>query len=88
MVGTDNLFIQLRVLIQLSSHYACGSHVLRDQVSYFILLLIHDARHLINSSRIMICSPGCKSAETGNHYSNPTNHFWKCLHRSGKADLT
>lgn len=23
------------------------------------------------------------SAETGHHFANPTNHFWRCLHRSG-----
>ena len=28
-------------------------------------------------------SPGRMSAETGHHYANPTNHFWRCLHRSG-----
>lgn len=27
-------------------------------------------------------SPGCKSAEVGHHFANPTNHFWKCLHQS------
>ncbi|KAI0062782.1 DNA glycosylase [Artomyces pyxidatus] len=28
-------------------------------------------------------NPGYMSAETGHHFANPTNHFWKCLHRSG-----
>lgn len=23
------------------------------------------------------------SAETGHHFANPTNHFWRCLYRSG-----
>ncbi|TFK49244.1 DNA glycosylase, partial [Heliocybe sulcata] len=28
-------------------------------------------------------SPGYMSANTGHHFANPTNHFWKCLHLSG-----
>ncbi|KAF8429464.1 uracil-DNA glycosylase-like protein [Boletus edulis BED1] len=28
-------------------------------------------------------NPGRMSAETGHHFANPTNHFWRCLHRSG-----
>ncbi|KIJ63103.1 hypothetical protein HYDPIDRAFT_113666 [Hydnomerulius pinastri MD-312] len=28
-------------------------------------------------------NPGYMSAETGHHFANPTNHFWRCLHRSG-----
>ncbi|KAI0076151.1 DNA glycosylase [Panus rudis PR-1116 ss-1] len=37
---------------------------------------------------IMFCgiNPGCKSAEVGHHFANPTNHFWKCLHRSELTD--
>ncbi|TDL22054.1 DNA glycosylase [Rickenella mellea] len=37
---------------------------------------------------IMFCgiNPGCLSAETGHHFANPTNHFWKCLHLSGLTD--
>ncbi|KAH0834689.1 hypothetical protein J3R83DRAFT_10216 [Lanmaoa asiatica] len=30
-------------------------------------------------------SPGRMSAETGHHFANPTNHFWRCLHRSGNS---
>ncbi|KAN0085665.1 Uracil-DNA glycosylase-like protein, partial [Tylopilus felleus] len=28
-------------------------------------------------------NPGRMSAETGHHFANPTNHFWRCLLRSG-----
>ncbi|KAG6331886.1 hypothetical protein ID866_7200 [Astraeus odoratus] len=27
------------------------------------------------------------SAETGHHFANPTNHFWRCLHRSGLTSV-
>ncbi|KDQ10526.1 hypothetical protein BOTBODRAFT_163846 [Botryobasidium botryosum FD-172 SS1] len=26
---------------------------------------------------------GCSAAKSGHYYSDPTNHFWRCLHRSG-----
>nr|GAT53272.1 predicted protein [Mycena chlorophos] len=31
-------------------------------------------------------NPGRKSAQTGNHYANPSNHFWWCLHSAGFTD--
>ncbi|KAH8102047.1 uracil-DNA glycosylase-like protein [Cristinia sonorae] len=41
--------------------------------------------YLKDSLDVMFCgvNPGCKSAEVGHHFANPTNHFWKCLHQSG-----
>ncbi|PCH44660.1 DNA glycosylase [Wolfiporia cocos MD-104 SS10] len=34
---------------------------------------------------ILFCgiNPGLMSATVGHHFANPTNHFWRCLHRSG-----
>ena len=32
-------------------------------------------------------SPGCTSANTGHHYAHATNHFWQCLHESGKDSV-
>ncbi|KAG1730319.1 uracil-DNA glycosylase-like protein [Suillus lakei] len=28
-------------------------------------------------------NPGRMSAQRGHHFAHPSNHFWKCLHRSG-----
>ncbi|KAI9567975.1 uracil-DNA glycosylase-like protein, partial [Boletus coccyginus] len=33
-------------------------------------------------------NPGRMSAETGHHFANPTNHFWRCLYRSGRMTTT
>jgi hypothetical protein len=33
-------------------------------------------------------SPGKKSSQIGHHYANPTNHFWSCLHQSGKYNYS
>ncbi|CAL1708129.1 unnamed protein product [Somion occarium] len=37
---------------------------------------------------VMFCgvNPGCMSAKVGHHFANPTNHFWRCLHRSELTD--
>jgi len=34
---------------------------------------------------VLFCgfNPGCMSAETGHHFANPTNHFWRALHQGG-----
>ncbi|KDQ10527.1 hypothetical protein BOTBODRAFT_36223 [Botryobasidium botryosum FD-172 SS1] len=34
---------------------------------------------------VLFCgiNPGCMSATKGCHFASPTNHFWRCLHRSG-----
>jgi hypothetical protein len=32
-------------------------------------------------------SPGYKSASIGHHFANPSNHFWRCLHRSGAVRI-
>ncbi|CCL98052.1 uncharacterized protein FIBRA_00046 [Fibroporia radiculosa] len=39
---------------------------------------------------ILFCgiNPSVKSATAGHHYANPTNHFWRCLHRSGTDNDT
>ncbi|KIM78187.1 hypothetical protein PILCRDRAFT_75863 [Piloderma croceum F 1598] len=36
---------------------------------------------------VMFCgiNPGCMSSATGHHYANPTNHFYRCLHQSGRC---
>ncbi|KAM0786128.1 hypothetical protein ACM66B_006938 [Microbotryomycetes sp. NB124-2] len=37
---------------------------------------------------VMICgiNPGLQSAATHTHYAHPTNHYWKCLWKSGFTD--
>ncbi|KAI0754595.1 hypothetical protein C8Q80DRAFT_376677 [Daedaleopsis nitida] len=37
---------------------------------------------------VLFCgiNPGQMSATVGHHFAHPTNHFWKCLHRSGLTD--
>ncbi|BGO95346.1 hypothetical protein NBRC10512_001810 [Rhodotorula toruloides] len=37
---------------------------------------------------LLLCgiNPGVKSAQSGFHYANPTNHFWSCLSESGLTD--
>ncbi|BGP35187.1 uracil DNA N-glycosylase Thp1 [Rhodotorula toruloides] len=37
---------------------------------------------------VLLCgiNPGVKSAQSGFHYANPTNHFWSCLSESGLTD--
>ncbi|TCD64990.1 hypothetical protein EIP91_003356 [Steccherinum ochraceum] len=44
--------------------------------------------HLQDGLDVMFCgvNPGCKSAEVGHHFANPTNHFWRCLHLSQFTD--
>jgi len=34
---------------------------------------------------VLFCgiNPGVMSAETGHHFANPTNHFWRALHQGG-----
>ncbi|KAI6025543.1 uracil-DNA glycosylase-like protein [Pisolithus marmoratus] len=32
-------------------------------------------------------NPGYMSAQTGHHFANPTNHFWRCLYRSGLTSI-
>ena len=54
-----------------------SSHVLWSQVRIY-----HDQYHLFWNIHQCLSSPGCKSAEVGHHFANPTNHFWKCLHGS------
>ncbi|KAF7294832.1 UDG domain-containing protein [Mycena indigotica] len=53
------------------------SGVLWDQVALSLW-------HRIFFHRLL--SPGRKSAESGHHYGNPSNHFWWCLHASGFTD--
>jgi len=31
-------------------------------------------------------NPSIRSSQTGHHYANPSNRFWKILHRSGLTD--
>lgn len=31
-------------------------------------------------------NPSLRSAETGHHYANPTNRFWKIIHEAGITD--
>lgn len=59
-----------------------SSSVLRSQVRRCISLQC--TLHPENQAPI---SPGCMSAEVGHHFANPTNHFWKCLHRSRTSTL-
>ncbi|THH32830.1 hypothetical protein EUX98_g1337 [Antrodiella citrinella] len=42
--------------------------------------------HLQDGLDVMFCgvNPGCMSAKVGHHFASPTNHFWKCLHRSDR----
>ncbi|GEM11445.1 TDG/mug DNA glycosylase family protein [Rhodotorula toruloides] len=37
---------------------------------------------------LLLCgiNPGVKSAQSGFHYANPTNHFWSCLSESGLTE--
>ncbi|KZT37867.1 DNA glycosylase [Sistotremastrum suecicum HHB10207 ss-3] len=51
--------------------------------TYAHLNLLQD--HLDYDLDIVFCgiNPGKMSATKGHHFANPTNHFWKCLHRSG-----
>ncbi|KIJ15194.1 hypothetical protein PAXINDRAFT_47970, partial [Paxillus involutus ATCC 200175] len=54
-----------------------------DPEAYAHLHLLQD--YLQPGLDVVFCgiNPGYMSAETGHHFANPTNHFWRCLHRSG-----
>ncbi|KAF9226158.1 DNA glycosylase [Gyrodon lividus] len=55
----------------------------KDPEAYAHLHLLQD--YLQSGLDVVFCgiNPGYMSAETGHHFANPTNHFWRCLHRSG-----
>ncbi|KAF7983269.1 hypothetical protein HWV62_22906 [Athelia sp. TMB] len=44
---------------------------------------IHFMPYTNSSSEHHNDSPGYMSADTGHHFANPTNHYYRCLHRSG-----
>lgn len=69
-------FIPLRITI---SQLNGPSHFLWNQVG------LPPVNH--SSITLKVTSPGRMSAETGHHFANPTNHFWRCLHRSGDPPL-
>ncbi|KAF9237755.1 uracil-DNA glycosylase-like protein [Melanogaster broomeanus] len=54
-----------------------------DPEAYAHLHLLQD--YLQSGLDVVFCgiNPGYMSAEVGHHFANPTNHFWRCLHRSG-----
>ena len=57
-----------------------SSVILWDQVSSVvnIVCVVTESLHLAKS-------PGVHSATVGHHFSNPTNHFWRCLFDSGES---
>ncbi|KIO09691.1 hypothetical protein M404DRAFT_47162, partial [Pisolithus tinctorius Marx 270] len=54
-----------------------------DPEVYAHLHLLQD--YLQENLDVVFCgiNPGYMSAETGHHFANPTNHFWRCLYHSG-----
>ncbi|KAI6021746.1 uracil-DNA glycosylase-like protein [Pisolithus microcarpus] len=54
-----------------------------DPEVYADLHLVQD--YLQENLDVIFCgiNPGHMSAETGHHFANPTNHFWRCLYQSG-----
>ncbi|KAI6122062.1 DNA glycosylase [Pisolithus sp. B1] len=54
-----------------------------DPEVYAHLHLVQD--YLQENLDVVFCgiNPGYMSAETGHHFANPTNHFWRCLYQSG-----
>ncbi|KAH7882254.1 uracil-DNA glycosylase-like protein [Phlebopus sp. FC_14] len=49
---------------------------------YAHLHLLQD--YLQSGLDVVFCgiNPGYMSAQVGHHFANPTNHFWRCLHKS------
>jgi TDG/mug DNA glycosylase family protein len=44
--------------------------------------------HLAPNLRLLFVgyNPGIRSSETGHHYANPSNRFWKIIHEAGITD--